>query len=77
MKQIEEFIAMLEASLREQAESLEQAAEELLRFSISVRELYRSYCYPPYRERMNPKKYRTRIYWHRIRSNPQRRRKPH
>ena len=34
--------------------------------------------YPPYRERLHARKTCTRKpYWHRIRSNPKRRRKPH
>lgn len=77
-KSIKVFIEMLEDSFREQAAALKQAAEEIQRFIVCVEAQDRTYLpYPPYRERMKPKQYSKRIYWHRIRSNPQRRRKPY
>lgn len=69
---------MWEEIFRVQAEALKQAAEEIQRFIVCIEAQDRRYSpYPPYRERMKSKPYSKRIYWHRIRSNPQRRRKPH
>ena len=78
MKTINELLKKLEESFREQNAALKQAAEEIQRFFVCIEEQNGIYSpYPPYRERMKPKPYRKRIYWHRIRSNPHRRRKPH
>lgn len=78
MKTINELLKKLEESFREQNASLKQAAEEIQRFIVCVEAQVKRYSpYPPYRERMKLRRFNKRIYWHRIRSNPQRRRKPH
>nr|DAZ26219.1 MAG TPA: hypothetical protein [Caudoviricetes sp.] len=62
-------------------EELEQAVKQIRLYNIDIFECFPTPVqrtpYPPYRERMKPKQYSKRIYWHRIRSNPQRRKKPH
>lgn len=78
MERIKAFFERLNESLRKQVEDLKRAAEEIQRFIVCVEAQDRTYLpYPPYRERMKPKQYSKRIYWHRIMSNPQRRRKPY
>lgn len=69
-------------SIREQ---LEQLAETIERASEKVKELceYLDFQdredrrFPPYREKLNPRGHVRPIFWHRIRSNPHRKRKPH
>lgn len=81
--EIEQAIEMIKYSATEcfLLEELEQAVKQiqLYNIDIDIRDCYptpvRRTSYPPYRERMKPKQYSKRIYWYRIRSNPQRRRK--
>lgn len=63
-----------------QVEDLKRAAEEIQRFVVCIeaqdRERRSCRSYPPYRERLHLQKgWKRKNYWHRVRSNPQRRRK--
>lgn len=72
-------IELLKEKLGELIESIEMAAEQVQSLNYCICSLNRSFrsdrVFPPYREKINPRGYPRRIYWHRVRSNPQRRRK--
>lgn len=79
MEQNKSFMARLKEELENLIEASERAGEQILYLKTILDILKRSFRtdrrYPPYREKINPRGYTRRIYWHRIRSNPQRRRK--
>lgn len=80
MEKIRAFFERLNESLRKQVEDLKRAAEEIQRFVVCIeaqdRERRSCRSYPPYRERLHLQKgWKRKNYWHRVRSNPQRRRK--
>lgn len=75
------FFERLKESVRKLREELERQTEEIRRLRACLDNLNGSSLYdrrfPPYREKLNPRGYTRRIFWHRIRSNPHRKRKPH
>lgn len=74
-------IELLKEELGELIESIEKAIEQVQSLNYCICFLKRSFrsdrIFPPYREKINPRGYPRRIYWHRIRSNPYRKKKPH
>ena len=75
------IIELLKEEFGELAESIEKAIEQVQCLNTCICVLKRSFrsdgVFPPYREKINPRGYPRRIYWHRIRSNPYRKKKPH
>lgn len=81
MEQNKSFMERLKEELDNLIEVFKRAGEQILYLSASLALLNRlprsDRRFPPYREKINPRGYTRRIYWHRIRSNPYRKRKPH
>lgn len=81
MEQNKSFMARLKEELENLIEAIERTGEQILYLRTILDVLNGAFRsdrrYPPYREKINPRGYTRRIYWHRIRSNPHRKRKPH
>lgn len=75
------FFEKLKESLKELRKELEQTTEAIERLGRHLESLNRpsrhDRRFPPYREKLNPRGHVRPIFWHRIRSNPHRKRKPH
>ena len=68
----EDTIKMINDALDALTRSLQELQREIAECNTM------RHIYPPYRERLRVRKdYRKKTCWHRIRSNPFRRRKPH
>lgn len=76
VKECLEAIAQMQKDMAE-GFAITNVVERLKEFTVHpIRKKRRTY--PPYRERLQARKHCTRkTYWHRTRSNPKRRRKPH
>lgn len=66
---------------KKKIKELEQTTEAIERLGRNLESLNRpsrhDRRFPPYRKKLNPRGHVRPIFWHRIRSNPHRRRKPH
>lgn len=75
------FFERLKESLRKLREELEQTTEAIERLGTCIEVLNtpsrHGRRFPPYREKLNPIGHVRPIFWHRIRSNPHRKRKTH
>lgn len=75
------FFERLKESLRKLREELEQTTEAIERLGTCIEVLNtpsrHGRRFPPYREKLNPRGHVRPIFWHRIRSNPHRKKKPH
>lgn len=75
------FFEKLKESLQELRKELEQTTEAIKRLGTCIEVLNtpsrHNRRFSPYREKLNQRGYVRPIFWHRIRSNPRRRRKPH
>lgn len=77
---VKEFLEAVAQMQKDMAEdfAITNVVERLKEFKIyPVKEKRRTY--PPYREKLNGRRawFNRKPYWHRTRSNPKRRRKPH
>ena len=77
---VKEFLEEVAQMQKDMAEdfAITNVVERLKEFKIyPVKEKRRTY--PPYREKLNGRRawFNRKPYWHRVRSNPKRRRKPH
>lgn len=77
---VKEFLEAVDQMQKDMAEdfAITNVIERLKEFKIyPVKEKRRTY--PPYREKLNGRRawFNRKPYWHRTRSNPKRRRKPH
>lgn len=76
VKECLEAIARMQKDMAEDF-AITNVVERLKEFMVHPVKRKRQ-TYPPYRERLHARKHCTRKpYWHRTRSNPKRRRKPH
>ena len=76
VKECLEAIAQMQNDMAEDF-AITNVVERLKEFTVHPAKGKRR-TYPPYRERLHAQKPCTRKpYWHRVRSNPKRRRKPH
>ena len=76
---VQDALDGIEQMQKDMAEDFEitNVVERLKEFAVHLAKRKRR-TYPPYRERLHAQKPCTRKpYWHRVRSNPKRRRKPH
>ena len=75
------FFEKLKESLQELRKELEQTTEAIKRLGTCIEALNtpsrHDRRFPLNREKLNPRGHVRPIFWHRIRSNPRRRRKPH
>lgn len=75
------FFEKLKESLQELRKELEQTTEAIKRLGTYIEALNtpsrHDRRFPLYREKLNPRGHVRPIFWHRIRSNPHRKRKPH
>lgn len=76
---VKEFLEAIARMQKDMAEdfAITNVVERLKEFTVHPDKGKRR-TYPPYRERLHGQEYhRRKPYWHRVRSNPKRRRKPH